>query len=172
MHRQAFLMKRFSWTYIKHNHKKLRQNQLWYGCYIGISRRWSFSHAQIACCKNYALPSTAKDNLSDLENHNLPTNLALHIAMKYGASKTLKKKSRLFKKFNRLSETMLLLQENVSVLMIKYIIKETIGKDQQKILEQNGVLPLKMKLIFILKTLTLTQRAFIHHTGEVYMGQW
>lgn len=66
---------------------------------------------------------------------------------------------------------MLLLQENVSVLMIKYIIKETIGKDQQKILEQNGVLPLKMKLIFILKTLTLTQRAFIHHTGEVYMGQ-
>ena len=69
---------------------------------------------------------------------------------------------------------MLLLQENVSVLMIKYIIKETIlknGKDQQKILEQNGVLPLKMKLIFILKTLTLTQRAFIHHAGEVYMGQ-
>ena len=67
---------------------------------------------------------------------------------------------------------MLILQETVSVLMIKYIIKETIlknGKDQQNILEQNGVLPLKMKLIFILKT--LTQRAFIHHTGEVYMGQ-
>ena len=58
--------------------------------------------------------------------------------------------------------------------MIKYIIKETIlknGNDQQNILEQNGVLNLKMKLIFILKTLTLTQRAFIHHTGEDYMGQ-
>lgn len=56
--------------------------------------------------------------------------------------------------------------------MIKYIIKETIlknGNDQQNILEQNGVLNLKMKLIFILKT--LTQRAFIHHTGEVYIGQ-
>lgn len=69
---------------------------------------------------------------------------------------------------------MLILQETVSVLMIKYIIKETIlknGNDQQNILEQNGVLNLKMKLIFILKTLTLTQRAFIHHTGEDYMGQ-
>ena len=53
------------------------------------------SHAQITCCKNYAFPSTITYNLSDFENHNLPTSLALHTAMKHSAIK------KLFEKFEQ-----------------------------------------------------------------------
>ena len=54
-------------------------------------------HAQITCCKNYSFPSIIKDNLSYLENHNSPTNLALHTAMKHSPIK----KWKLFEKFEQ-----------------------------------------------------------------------